>query len=171
MPHATGMSDTHHPAGDPATPGHPPYDRPPRQALSEMPAEVRAVWRDRYITGAEAELRVLALLDQAEATLRPGGAPATIRTLWIALADRGGTVGQRRPARRRRAGRHSDGVAPVLKRSSRTTSSQPTPCYQAVTTSISSTSAHHAQSRMPLLRARVAAPFSAAKFGEMACSN
>jgi len=84
------MSDTHHPAGDPATPGHPPYDCPPRQALNEMPAEVRAVWRDRYITGAEAELRVLALLDQAEATLRPGDAPAAIRTLWIALADRAG---------------------------------------------------------------------------------
>jgi len=33
---------------------------------------------------------VLALLDQAEAALRPGGAPVTIRTLRIALADRAG---------------------------------------------------------------------------------
>jgi len=55
-----------------------------------MPAEVRAAWRDRYTTGADAELRVLALLDQAEAALRPDGAPVTIRTLWIALADRAG---------------------------------------------------------------------------------
>ncbi len=90
MPHATGMTDAHRLAGDPATPGHPPYDRPPRQALSEMPADVRAAWRDKYITEAEAELRVLALLDQAEAALRPGGALVTIRTLWIALADRAG---------------------------------------------------------------------------------
>lgn len=86
MPHATGMSDAHHPSGDPATPGYPPYDRPPRQALGEMPAEVRAAWRGRYIT--EAELRVQALLDRAEAALRPGGTPVTIRTLWLALADR-----------------------------------------------------------------------------------
>jgi len=30
---------------------------------------------------------VQALLDQAEAALRLGGAPVTIRTLWMALAD------------------------------------------------------------------------------------
>ena len=90
MPQATGMSDTHHPAGGTAPMGHPPYNRAPRQALSDMPAEVRATWRGRYITEADAELRVLALLDQAEAALRPGGAPVTIRTLWIALADRAG---------------------------------------------------------------------------------
>ena len=34
--------------------------------------------------------RVQALLDRAEAALRPGGAPVTIRALWIALADRAG---------------------------------------------------------------------------------
>ena len=90
MAHATAMSDAHHPAGDLATPGHPPYDRPPRQALGEMPAEVRAAWRGRYITEAEAELRVQALLDRAEAALRPVGAPVMIRTLRIALADRAG---------------------------------------------------------------------------------
>lgn len=82
------MSDAHHPAGDPATPGYPPYDRPPRRALGEMPAEVRAAWRGRYITEAEAELRVQALLDRAEAALQLGGAPVTIQTLWVALADR-----------------------------------------------------------------------------------
>jgi len=84
------MTDAHHLAGDSAPMGHTPYDRPSRQALSEMPADVRAAWRDRYITEAEAELRVLALLDQAEAALRPGGAPVTNRTLWIAPADRAG---------------------------------------------------------------------------------
>ena len=38
----------------------------------------------------EVELRVQPLLDRAEAALRPGGAPVTIRALWIALADRAG---------------------------------------------------------------------------------
>jgi len=89
MPHAAGMSDAPHPAGGTAA-GHPPYDRPPRQALGEMPAEVRAAWRGRYGTEAEAELRVQALLDRAEAALSADGAPVTIRTLWIALADRAG---------------------------------------------------------------------------------
>ena len=88
MSHTAGMSDAHELAGDPATPGHPPYDRTPRQALGEMPAEARAAWRGRYITEAEAELRVQALLDRAEAALRLAGAPVTIRTLWMALADR-----------------------------------------------------------------------------------
>ena len=113
MPHATGMSDAHHPVGGPATPGHPPYDRPPRQALGEMPAEVRAAWRGRYITEAEAELRVQALLDRAEAALRPGGAPVTIRTLWIALADR---VGRSDDAALRAAahGGHGHGIATIL---------------------------------------------------------
>ena len=85
------VSDPHHPAGDPATPGHPPpYDRLPRQALAEMPAEERAAWRGRYLTEAETEFRVQVLLDRAEATLRSGGAPITIRNLWMALADRAG---------------------------------------------------------------------------------
>ncbi len=89
VPHAAGMSDAPYLAGGTAA-GHPPYDRPPRQALSEMPAEVRAAWRGRYIAEAEAELRVQALLDRAEAALSADGAPVTIRTLWIALADRAG---------------------------------------------------------------------------------
>lgn len=42
------------------------------------------------ITEPEAELRVRFLLDRAEAALSPGSAPATIRTLWIAPADRAG---------------------------------------------------------------------------------
>jgi len=85
MPRAAGMSDAPHPAGGTAA-GHPPYGRPPRQALGEMPAEVRAAWRGRYGTEAEGELRVQALLGRAEAALRADGAPVTIRTLWIALA-------------------------------------------------------------------------------------
>jgi len=87
------MSDPSLPAGGSAPSGHPPYDRPPRQALDEMSAEVRATWRNRYLAEAEAELRVQALLDRAEATLRSAGTPPTIRTLWISLADRAGKSG------------------------------------------------------------------------------
>jgi len=34
-----------------------------------MPAEARAAWRNRYVTQAEGELRVQAILDRAEAAL------------------------------------------------------------------------------------------------------
>ena len=73
-----------------ASASHPPYDRSPRRALDKMPAEARAAWRNRYAPETEAELRVQAPLDRAEAALRLGGAPVTIRTLWMALADRAG---------------------------------------------------------------------------------
>jgi len=55
-----------------------------------MPAKARAAWRNRYVTQAEGELRVQAILDRAEAALQSAGTPATIRLLWIALADRAG---------------------------------------------------------------------------------
>ena len=87
------MSDPLLPADDPAPSSYAPYDRPPRQALDEMPAEVRAAWRNRYLAETEAELRVQALLDRAEAALRSAGTPPTIRTLWISLADRAGKSG------------------------------------------------------------------------------
>ena len=41
----------------------------------------------------EGELRVQAILDRAEAALLGAGTPATIRTLWMALADRAGPSG------------------------------------------------------------------------------
>ena len=88
-----GMSDLDDPsfaAGGSASAGHPPYDRSPRRALAEMSAEARAAWRNRCITEAEAEPPVQAILDRAEAALRSAGTPPTIRTLWIALADRAG---------------------------------------------------------------------------------
>lgn len=87
------MSASSLPADGPALAGHPPYDRTPRQALDEMPAEVRAAWRNRYLAEAEAELRVQALLARAKAALRSAGTPPTIRTLWISLADRAGKSG------------------------------------------------------------------------------
>ena len=55
-----------------------------------MSAETRAAWRNRYVTEAEAEPRVQAILDRAEAAFRSAGTPPTICTLWISLADRTG---------------------------------------------------------------------------------
>lgn len=68
-----------------------PYNRPPSQALAGLSTEVRAEWRQKYITHGEAELRLQALLDRAGSALRSAGKPATIRTMWIMLADRAGT--------------------------------------------------------------------------------
>ena len=72
---------------------YPPYDRSLELALEGLSAEVRAEWRHKYITQGEAELRVQALLDRAEAALRSAGKPATVRTVWIMLADRAGEAG------------------------------------------------------------------------------
>ena len=72
---------------------HLPYDRPPRRALAEMPAQARTAWRERCGVQGEAELRVQAILDRAEAAPQAAGTPATIRSLWIMLADRAGTSG------------------------------------------------------------------------------
>ncbi len=55
-----------------------------------MPEEVRAAWSNRYLQEPAAEFRVQALLERAEAALGATGTPVTIRTLWIALADRAG---------------------------------------------------------------------------------
>jgi len=84
------MSDSFVPESSLTPSGHPPYDRSPRRALAEMSAEARAAWRNRYAVQAEGELRVQTILDRAEAALQSAGTPATIRTLWIALADRAG---------------------------------------------------------------------------------
>ena len=81
------MSDPAPIANGSALSGHPPYDRPPRLALAELPADVRAIWRDRYVTQPEAELRVRSILERAEAALRSAGGPVTIRTLWMTLLE------------------------------------------------------------------------------------
>ena len=74
---------------------YPPYDRSLELALAlaRLSAEVRAEWRHKYITQGEAELRVQAPLDRAAAALRSAGKPATVRTVWIMLADRAGASG------------------------------------------------------------------------------
>ena len=78
---------------DAAPPRVPSYERSPRAAVAEMPADVRDAWRARYSVQADAELRAEALLNRAEATLQAAGKPATIRTVWILLADRAGADG------------------------------------------------------------------------------
>ena len=73
--------------------GNSAYDRSPRLAVGTMPADARAAWRERYAVQNEGELRVQAILDRAEAALVAAGTPATIRTLWMAFADRAGPSG------------------------------------------------------------------------------
>ncbi len=85
-----GMSDSSPSPSVTEASRHAPYDRPYRQVLATLPADVRAAWRRRYGVEDDGELRVHALLDRAEAALQAAGKPATIRTVWIALADRAG---------------------------------------------------------------------------------
>ena len=59
----------------------PDYERSPRAAVAEMPADVRDAWRARYSVQGDAELRAEALINRAEATLQAAGKPATIRTV------------------------------------------------------------------------------------------
>ncbi len=85
-----GMSDSSLSASITEVSRHAPYDRPFRQVLATLPAGVRAAWRRRYGVEDDAELRVHALLERAEAALQAAGKPATIRTVWVALANRAG---------------------------------------------------------------------------------
>ena len=79
--------------GDAAPLSAPYYDRPPRLALAEMPAEARNAWRTRCVIQGDAELRAQALLNRAEAALQAAGRSVTIRTVWMLLADRAGANG------------------------------------------------------------------------------
>jgi len=67
------------------------YDRPPGVALAEMQADIREAWRTRCVIQGDAEQRALALLNRAEAMLQAASKPATIRTVWMLLADRAST--------------------------------------------------------------------------------
>ena len=69
------------------------YDRFLGVALAEMQADVQEAWRTRYAIQGDAEQRALALLNRAETALQAASKPATIRTVWMLLADRAGTSG------------------------------------------------------------------------------
>lgn len=64
------------------------FDRPPRQALGELSEEVRRAWHVKYLAQEGAEPRVWVILDKAETAMRARGEETTIRTLWMALADK-----------------------------------------------------------------------------------
>lgn len=66
------------------------YDLPVRRALAEIPAVGREAWRANYLTQDGAELRAQALVERAETAMRERGELTTIRTVWMALADRAG---------------------------------------------------------------------------------
>ncbi len=69
-------------------PACPAYDRQPREALGELPAEVRVAWEARYLVEDGAGPRAEALVERAEAALVTAGRPATIRDVWMLLAQR-----------------------------------------------------------------------------------
>jgi len=69
-------------------PACPAYDRRPRQALVELPAEVRVAWEARYLVEDGAGPRAEALVKRAEAALVAAGRPGTIRDVWMLLAHR-----------------------------------------------------------------------------------
>ncbi len=71
------------------------HDRTVRKALVELAPHARALWRTRYLNDDGAELRAMAVLERAEAALRNQGQPTTIRTVWVALADRAAIGGER----------------------------------------------------------------------------
>ena len=107
-----GMSDLDDPSFPPgasALSGHPPYDRPPRQALDEMPAEVRAAWRNRYLAEA-GRVRLCVLLAEnreqdrlarvkrhgvLDGTTRPLPTPSAIKLLTAARPEHDHEVGKR----------------------------------------------------------------------------
>lgn len=64
------------------------YDLPPRRALAELSEDARRAWHVKYLTQEGAEPRIWVLLDKAETALRATGEETTIRTLWMALADK-----------------------------------------------------------------------------------
>jgi len=64
------------------------YDFSPRRALAELSEDARRAWHVKYLTQEGAEPRVWVLLDKAETALRATGEETTIRTLWMALANR-----------------------------------------------------------------------------------
>lgn len=69
-------------------PSYPAYDRQPREALGEMPAEVRLAWAARYLVQDGAGPRAEALVERAEAALVAASRLATIRDVWMLLAHR-----------------------------------------------------------------------------------
>lgn len=63
------------------------YDRASGAALAELNDQVRSAWRLRYLAEDGVELRAVMLLERAEAQMLAAGRPATIRDLWMAIAD------------------------------------------------------------------------------------
>ncbi len=64
------------------------YNRSPRQALTEMSAELRAKWHAKYCPTDDVDLRAQALVTRTANEMRTAGQEVTIRTVWITLAER-----------------------------------------------------------------------------------
>ncbi len=79
------------PAGIRVAPSTASYDRAVRDALAELPHDVRAVWMARYAAQEDAASRAEALVERAETALLAADRPSTIRDVWMLLARRAGS--------------------------------------------------------------------------------
>jgi hypothetical protein len=64
-----------------------------RRAVAAIPHDVRAEWRTKYLFDDGGELRAMAVMERCEASRRAEGKEATVRSTWMALADRAGVTG------------------------------------------------------------------------------
>ena len=69
------------PAGSRVAPSTAFYDRAVRDALAELPHDVRAAWMARYAAREDAASRAEALVERAGTALLAAGRPATIRNV------------------------------------------------------------------------------------------
>ena len=79
------------PADIRVAPSTAPYDRSVRDALAELPHDVRAAWTARYAAQEDAASRAKALVERAETALLAADRPSTIRDVWMLLARRAGS--------------------------------------------------------------------------------
>ncbi len=81
------------PAGSRVAPSTAFYDRAVRDALADLPHDVRAAWMARYAAQEDVASRTEALVERAETALVTSGRPAIIRDVWMLLARRAGSEG------------------------------------------------------------------------------
>jgi hypothetical protein len=86
-----GTSVPYDPVAGEDTPSTASYDRAVRDALAELPYDVRAAWMARYAAQEDAASRAEALVERAGTALLAADRPSTIRDVWMLLARRAGS--------------------------------------------------------------------------------
>ena len=85
------MSVPYDPVAGEGAPSTAPYDRAVRDALAELPHDVRAAWMARYAAQEDAASCAEALVERAETAFLAADRLATIRDVWMLLARRAGS--------------------------------------------------------------------------------